>query len=214
VSDASVDVGQAVTFTAAGEGGAGQKLSYRWNFDDKTGRPGRQVTHRFKEKGSYNVVVSVTTPEDPVGAPDIIRVRVGPAPKGPDRQGGGTNSSAAAPTSGTAAGGSGGTSGGTGQAAGGPAQATSPAKTARRRPRPDTAGGEQIEGTLLSDATVVPQKPAARKRAARTGNDRVTEGGFGVPGVAWGVLITLGLAGTGALVELRSALPWARRRPA
>jgi hypothetical protein len=215
-SSAAVRVGEPVTFTASGRGGAGQELRYGWTFGDGSRRQtGPKVRHRFTEEGSYKVVVALTTPDDAVGTPDIIDVRVGPAPKGPDRKGGGTNADAAAPSSGTAAGGDSGTSGGTGSAASGPARASVPRDEPRRaRPAP-APGGREVEGTLLSGATAVPQRPAARKRAARTGNDKAQEkGGFDVPGAALGVLVTLGLAGTGALVELRGVMPWPRRRPA
>ncbi|HEX5910254.1 MAG TPA: hypothetical protein VFY44_07150, partial [Thermoleophilaceae bacterium] len=91
------------------------------------------------------------------------------------------------------------------------APAAGPAATPRRsRPAPQP-GGRQVEGTLLADATVVPPRPAARKRAARTGNDRGDEPGPGIPTAAWGLLVTLGLAGTGAVIELRTVLPWPRR---
>ena len=215
VSDAAVRVGQRVTFSAIGRGGDGQELTYNWTFDDGSRRrAGKQLGHRFTEAGSYDVVVGVTTPEDEVGNSDVIRVRVGPAPKGPDRQGGGTDASAAAPSSGTAAGGDSGASGGSGKAAAGPATSPSRRPPARgRSSRPAPSEGRRVEGALLADATVVPPREAARKRAARTGNDRPgDDGGFQVPAAAWGALITLGLAGTGALIELRTALPWPGRR--
>ncbi|HYI38109.1 MAG TPA: PKD domain-containing protein [Thermoleophilaceae bacterium] len=221
-SDKTLKVGQPVTFAATGTGGAGQQLAYNWTFSDGSKRvSGARAVHRFREQGSYDVLVSVRTAEDEAGAFDRLRVRVGGAPKGPDRKGGGTSADASAPDGGTAAGGDSGASGGTGAAASGPAQAPGEESAApapsrpSRRPAAPGAGGRQIEGTLLADATVVPPREAARKRAARTGNDRPgDDGGFRVPGVAWGVLITLGLVGTGALIELRTVLPLPGRKAA
>ena len=214
-SNAAVRVGQRVTFTASARGGNGGKPAYRWTFGDGSRRQtGARVTHAFREEGSYNVLVGATTAGDRTGATAVIRVRVGPPAKGPDRQGGGTSAEAGAPSSGTAAGGDSGTSGGTGQAARGPARASRAAAPARRsRPAP-APGGPEIEGRLLADATVVPSRPAARKRAARTGNDSEGDGGFAVPGAAVGVLATLGLVGAGVLMELRPTVPWPRRRAA
>ena len=215
-TNAAVRVGQRVTFTASAKGGTGGKPVYSWTFGDGSrGASGARVTHSFREKGSYNVLVGATTADDRTGATAVIRVRVGPPAKGPDRQGGGTAGRSSAPSSGTAAGGGSGTSGGTGDAARGPARAPRAAAPARRtRPAP-TPGGRQIEGRLLADATVVSSRPAARKRAARTGNDGEGEqGGFAVPGAAVGVLATLGLVGAGVLMELRPAVPWPRRRAA
>ena len=216
VTDAAVRVGQRVSFTASARGGAGGQPAYRWTFGDGSRRrSGARVTHAFGEEGSYNVLVGATTAGDRTGATAVIRVRVGPPAKGPDRQGGGTDAQSSAPSSGTAAGSGSGTSGGTGDAARGPARAPRAAAPSRRTQPAPTPGGRQIEGRLLADATVVPSRPAARKRAARTGNDREGEqGGFAVPGAAVGVLATLGLVGAGVLMELRPAVPWPRRRAA
>ena len=97
-SDKTLQVGQPVTFTATGKGGAGQELAYNWTFSDGSKRvSGAKAVHRFREQGSYDVLVSVRTAEDEAGAFDKLRVRVGPAPKGPDRKGGGTSADASAP---------------------------------------------------------------------------------------------------------------------
>ena len=211
VTDAAVRVGQRVTFTASAQGGDGGEPAYRWTFGDGSRRQsGARVTHAFREEGSYNVLVGATT----AGGPDRgHRTSSASASARPRRA---PTARAAAPTPSPAR----------------PAAAPRPAATAARpaararppagrpaprapRPPPAAPGrrrpraARQIEGRLLADATVVPPRPAARKRAARTGNDREgDQGGFAVPGAAVGVLATLGLVGAGVLMELRPTVPW------
>ncbi len=83
---------------------AGETVKINWTFDDGRSGRGREVTHRFRKPGSYDVVVGATTENDERGADDIVSVRVGKAPEGPDRKGGGTNPDSDAPDSGAGTG--------------------------------------------------------------------------------------------------------------
>jgi len=78
---------------------------------------------------------------------------------------------------------------------------------ARPRPAPRRAlPGEVVSGRLLSSQVPAPSHSKAQP-GARTGRlDSEEDGGFGLPGAALGVLITVGLMGAGALVETRSLL--------
>lgn len=60
------------------------------------------MRHRFAKRGSYDVVVGVTTPGDDAGASAVVTVQVGAPLAGPDRKGGGTNEEADAPDHGAA----------------------------------------------------------------------------------------------------------------
>ncbi len=71
--------GRPVTFTAVVDrAGAGERLSYSWYFDDGHSASGAGVRHRFAKRGSYDVVVGMTTPGDDAGASAVVTVQVGP----------------------------------------------------------------------------------------------------------------------------------------
>jgi hypothetical protein len=53
----------------------------------------------------------------------------------------------------------------------------------------------------VSAEAPLPAKSPEEQAAARTGNPQGAGGGGGVPGVAWGILATLGLLGAGAAAE-------------
>ena len=201
--------GQPVRFSAVVErSGAGEELSYAWHFDDGHSAGGPEVSHSFAKRGSYDVVVGVTSSGDEAGTSAVVTVQVGAPLDGPDRKGGGRNEEAGAPDHGAADGPWSGA--GTGGAAGGPAGSVSapPASpAARSRPhqdradRPPVPAGTRVSGELLSASTDDPPRPA-EQQAARRG--RLEDGGGGgVPTAAWGLLATLGLLGAGALLEAR-----------
>ncbi len=190
-SRSRVNRGDAVTFSASAKGGSGT-IAYSWTFDDGGHGRGARVTHRFKEPGTYDVVVGATTAGDPRGTDAIVTVTVGKPANGPDRKGGGTDSDAAAPDSGAASGG-----GGT---------AAPPARRAPRRApkRRAAARGDRVEGVLLADASPSAAERAAR--AARTGRVKpaaAESGGFGVPPGVWGGLAALTLLFLGGWRERR-----------
>jgi len=216
--------GQKVEFNAEVErSGAGEQLSYSWYFDDGGSASGPSASHSFAKKGSYDVVVGITTPGDDTGASAVVTVQVGASVEGgPNRKGGGTNRATAAPDSGAATGASG-TAGPTaadaavtgteGSAATVPPPAPAePQPTPEEEPAPNPEPrqpadlGEQVSGVLLSDSgTPKPPSPdtPGEQVAARTGT-LSDSGGGGLPTAAWGLLATAGLLGAGALLEARS----------
>ncbi len=61
--------GQPVHFNAAVDGaGAGEQLAYSWYFDDGASATGPEATHSFMRRGSYDVIVGVTSDGDDTGA--------------------------------------------------------------------------------------------------------------------------------------------------
>jgi PKD domain len=209
--------GEAVAFTAVVDrAGSGEQLSYSWYFDDGHSANGAGVRHRFAKRGSYDVVVGVTTPGDDAGASAVVTVQVGAPLGGPDRKGGGTNEDADAPDHGAA------TGAGTrapGAGAGSPATASAPPAAPDRRARrqqakPESPDGEQVSGLLLTSASTSPAKPPTAV-AARTGKLDEQGSGAGLPGAALGLLVTAGLLGLGALAEARGSLlkPFATKEP-
>lgn len=200
--------GKPVRFTAEAEGsGAGETFTYRWHFDDGSSAEGASATHSFARRGSYDVVVGVTTPSDSTGTSAVVTIQVGAPPPGPDRKGGGTSRDAEAPDHGAATG-----SGG-GGAPPAPVASTSPMPAAAERepqPRPEPAPpvappGELVTGELLS-ATTAPPKPKASPAARRGDLTEEGEGGPSLPNAALGLLLTAGLLGAGALTEARGLL--------
>jgi PKD domain len=212
--------GQPIRFSAIVErSGAGEDLTYSWHFDDGHSAEGPEVSHGFAKRGSYDVVVGVTSSGDKSGTSAVVTVQVGAPIAGPDRKGGGRNEQADAPDHGAADGPwtGAGTDGDVGGSAGNAVTAPS-SPTARSRPpkdredAPPVPSGAQVSGELLS-ADASPLPPSARQAAARRG--RLDDGGNGggIPTAAWGLLATIGLLGTGALLEARR-LPFLQRPPA
>lgn len=189
-----------ISFSAIVEqAGAGEQLTYSWYFDDGHSASGAEVRHSFATRGSYDVVVGVTTPGDSTGASAVVTVQVGAPLAGPDRKGGGTNEDAEAPDHGAATG-----SGNAGVSAPTAASTPQPAPTRDRAPKrgPQPPAGEQVSGLLLTSAnTSPPRKDAAP--AARTGKLSGEEGGGGLSDTAMGVFAALSLLGAGALIEMR-----------
>jgi hypothetical protein len=196
--------GKPVEFTAEAEGAeAGETFTFSWDFDDGGSAAGPSATHEFSRRGSYDVVVGVTTPGDDTGASAVVTIQVGPPLAGPDRKGGGKRPDASAPDHGAATGG------------GGAEASTDPgvsplysnAEQKRQPParqEPRDSRGEQISGELLSLTTPAEPEPQTRQPGARAGSpDGEEAGGFGLSGAALGLLITGGLLGAGALTEAR-----------
>ncbi|HST70750.1 MAG TPA: PKD domain-containing protein [Solirubrobacterales bacterium] len=196
--------GKPVEFTAEAEGAeAGETIAYSWDFDDGGSAVGPSATHEFSRRGSYDVVVGVTTPGDRTGASAVVTIQVGAPLAGPDRKGGGKRRDASAPDHGAATGG------------GGAEASTDPdvsplygnAEQKRQPParqEPRDSRGEQVSGELLSLTAPVEPEPRAQRPGARAGSpDSEDGGGFGLSGAALGLLITGGLLGAGALTETR-----------
>jgi len=203
--------GRPVRFSAVVQrAGAGEELAFSWYFDDGHSAEGAEVSHGFAKRGSYDVVVGVTSSGDKTGTSAVVTVQVGAPLAGPDRKGGGRNLDSEAPDHGAADGPWSGA--GTGGDAGGPAGSVSapPASHATRsRPHKDRAdepaahAGTRVSGELLSASGDVAPQPQ-RQAAARRGRLEQDDGGGGsIPTAAWGLLATLGLLGAGALIEAR-----------
>lgn len=216
-SAVKVDPGDRVTFTAtATRFGAGQDLEFSWQFNDGSRGSGPTVSHRFKEPGSYDVVVGATSASDETGGSDVISIQVGkPRKGGPDRRGGGTNRDDDAPDSGRSdgPGSSTGPSGSGSSGGGGTGASTQPSGSQQTPPAPEpdrdesqqpTGPGEMVEGELVDGlGTVVAVEPEANQAAqpvARTGTPSDTGGG----GLSEGVVAALlcgGLLGLGVMIE-------------
>lgn len=195
--------GKKVTFTAmVDRAGSGEQLTYSWYFDDGHSAEGETTSHSFAKRGSYDVVVGVTTPGDDVGASAVVTVQVGAPVSGPDRKGGGRSKDAGAPDHGAATGSSG-TPLRHAATAGDPpavAVAEQSKREAKPKPQPRAETNEQVSGVLLS-APEAPE-PTVEMPAARSGHLDGDGGGTSLPDVAIGLLVTAGLLSLGALAEL------------
>lgn len=212
-SPTRVKAGEKVSFSAVVDrAGSGEQLDYSWYFDDGHSAEGVSTTHGFAKRGSYDVVVGVTTPGNDAGTSAVVTVQVGPpVAGGPDRKGGGTNRTAGAPDHGAASGPAGGTPHlGTGGSVGhAPPDTQPPAALSVRRGTTDRPAheskpappGEEVEGELVSANTTMPPKDEQGQVAARTGNLNGNGGGGSIPTAAAGLLAALGLLGAGALIE-------------
>ncbi len=204
--------GQQVSFEAIVErAGAGEQLTYSWSFDDGHSASGASVEHSFGKRGSYDVVVGVTTPGNPAGASAVVTVQVGPPLAGPDRKGGGRNRDVEAPDHGAATGTPGAATPGLPAASPESGVGVAPTDAQRgRRPRvrrsnADTApAGEPVVGELVSATAPVYKEKSV---GARTGQLDEGDGeGPGLSGAALGILVTVGLLGAGAMIEARGLL--------
>jgi hypothetical protein len=225
-----VKAGEKVRFTATVTGAPpGVTPVIEWNFDDRRGDTGSPVTHRFRTPGTYKVAVGVTTTTGQAGADDTVKVRVGKAPDGPDRSGGGTNPDDNAPDSGAGTG-----SGGTAAPAApvtptapttpaAPTTPSTPYEPVEEPPQPqqstphqdpgesenpaeteDEADGlEPVEGIELADLSALSSQAGRDAvEAARRGRERDEENpDEGVPDGVWWFLSISGLLGLGGLLE-------------
>jgi len=207
--------GKPVNFKVSVEGsGSGEQLTYSWYFDDGASAASAEATHAFAKRGSYDVVVGVTSAGDSTGASAVVTIQVGAPIAGPNRKGGGRNNDAGAPDHGAADGleGGGPVGGGSGNTQ--PAAALSVPRPPADRARADATkqepavdegvDGELIEGELVSAEVAAPDV-AAKQVAARSGQLQ-GDGGGGIPDAAWGLLATVGLFGAGVLIESRNLL--------
>jgi hypothetical protein len=206
--------GKPVSFSATVErAGSGEQLAYSWQFDDGQSAEGPEASHSFAKRGSYDVVVGVTSDGDETGGSAVVTIQVGAPVAGPDRKGGGTNDDAGAPDHGVADGPEGGGSVGGAPSDAQPAAALSVRRGTTDRPRATEAKpkpveakpveGDLVEGELVSAETTA--SSPSQQSAARSGQlEDDGDSGGGIPGAAWGLLATVGLFGAGALIETRS----------
>jgi PKD domain len=216
-------VGQRVRFTATVTGAAPEEtVEISWFFDDGRSGAGSEVTHIFRRPGTYRVAVGATTSEDDPGADAVVTVRVGRAPAGPDRSGGGTNPDDSAPDSGAGTGSTGST-GGSSPAPVTPSAPSTPPSTYEpldQPPQPQESGGskspvedegqpadglESVNGIELADLNALSSDSGRDAlEAARRGLKRdEEEPDEGVPDGVWWFLGIGGLLSLGGLLELR-----------
>ncbi len=187
--------GEPVEFEAVVErAGSGEQLTYSWYFDDGHSASGPSARHSFAKRGSYDVVVGVTTPGDRAGTSAVVNIQVGAPLSGPDRKGGGRVDDAEAPDHGAVA-------GTHGAVPPGPASPVPSTSRARPRPAPAPKAGEPVDGLLLEDANAPAPKPVAARSGSLDGG-----GGSSLSDAALGLLATVGLLGAGMLVESRGVL--------
>ena len=185
--------------------GSGEQLSYSWYFDDGHSAAGPTSRHSFAKRGSYDVVVGVTTPGDRAGASAVVTVQVGAPPAGPDRKGGGTQPRRGGARPRRADGTGGAVPPGPATPSPRTTAAPSPApRETKREIAPEQPPGEPVSGLLLTSAETTTPEPETA--AARTGKLSRDGDGAGLPGAALGLLVTVGLLGAGALIETRSLL--------
>ena len=221
-------VGQPVRFRATVTGAArGERVEVSWFFDDGRRKTGDEVTHRFRRPGTYQVTVGATRSEDDPGADAIVTVRVGKAPAGPDRTGGGTSPDENAPDSGAGTGGtpSTGSTGGTGVTPVTPVTPTAPPPPSStyepvdEPPQPPASGGSQnpvedtgqasdgaepVDGIELADLNSLSSEAGRDALDAARGLKRdEDEPDEGVPDGVWWFLAIGGLLSLGGLLELR-----------
>lgn len=200
--------GRPVTFTAIVEqAGAGERLAYSWYFDDGTSSTGPRTRHRFAKRGSYDVVVGVTTPGDDAGTSAVVTVQVGAPLAGPARKGGGRRDDAGAPDHGAASGSGGDSTTPTPSSPADPAERPHPPWAPDGKAPPERSEpvdeGQRVSGLLLSGAAAAPEPSPSL--AARSGKLSESGGGPGLPSAALGLLITAGLLGLGVTIEARGA---------
>lgn len=216
-SDVKVEVGDVVDFTAAITHPSSMQPDVSWSFGDGQRAVGvEEISHKFKQGGTYYVVVTATDPDTGQGPSASVEIQVGEKKKGgPDRHGGGEDKGNDAPDSGSSTGTGGEASGtGTGVPTGpigsagvptGPVAPAAPTDPEQRRDEraPEQPIGDEVSGRVLDDVTVIPAPPERRREEApaptlRTGEE---QGGLGVSGAALGGMAVAALLGFGALAQ-------------
>lgn len=216
----SSPVGKPVRFAASATGALpGESLSYHWYFDDGSGALQPSTSHAYIVAGTYDVYMTVIGSQDSVGISPAIPIQVGRAPRGPKRQGGGTNKVPTAPTHGPGLAGAG------GSASPAPARVTPPGRTrppsgaahllshaVHRGPSTALAQRSRTAQRMLRGVVVTTASPLDRRsprdrgkragaaRAARTGHLALAH----LRSLVW-LWIALAAAGSllgGALLEL------------
>lgn len=217
-------VGEPVRFTARVTGAEeGEDVEVLWSFGDGRRRVGREVTHRFREPGAFDVTVDATRSDGGPAADAVVTVRVGKAPTEPDRNGGSTNSGEGVPDSGGATAPSGGSTGSTGGSGVAPVTPTTPStppstyEPVDEPPQPGDSGSsqnpvddtgqtadglEQVDGIELADLNAL-SSDAGRDALEAARRDEEDEPDEGVPDGVWWFLAIGGLLSFGGLLELR-----------
>ena len=212
-SPRKAEVDELVRFTATVRGAeAGETVEISWRFGDGRRREGREVTHRFRRPGNYDVTVRARRSGEEIAADDVVTVQVGKATEDTDPE-------ATDPDS-----------GGTGVGGGGTAAPVSPSTPSipstpsppsttydpvDEPPQPSAPGDgqnpvdadgqgsdglESVEGIELADLAVLSSEAGRDAVNALRRDDPEPDGG--VPDGVWWFLATSGLLGLGGLLEL------------
>lgn len=219
-SRTTIDPGESVTFTAT----VTPRGSYRYDWTLEPGElkkgAGAKVTHRFDKEGKFNVVVGVYTSGDDLDSePGTVTIHVGdPKQSEKDREGGGDNTAAGAPSSGPSTGSSGAGSNDASPTYT-PSTPTQPPPTRDATPGldPDVATGTPVTGNLLAAASDPPASNILESaaKAARDGSpSKHDDAGVDVPEAALSIAGLLALLALGASIENRHGhrLPLAKPR--
>lgn len=199
-SKTKVNAGELVTFTGvAGGGGAGESYEFKWNFADGKRGTGASISHRFKKRGTYKVLLTAKTVGSDRTDPDVVVVQVGdPVKSKKKRAGGGTNDAAGAPTSGAA----------DGDAGSGDLAATDQsAQKSKRKKKPaqnsEDTSLERVSGQVLLSSTTEPLDESSTL-AARSGSQQPVQpksSGLGISTGVWAALAAALILAFGAALE-------------
>lgn len=199
-SKTKVKAGELVTFTGtASGGGAGESYEFTWVFKDGKKGAGESVSHRFKKRGTYEVLLAAKTVGSDRTDADVVVIQVGdPVKSKKKRAGGGTNDAAGAPTSGAAE----------GDAGGGNLAATDQPEPKTKRKKKSSNEGpdsslERVSGQVLLSSTTEPLTESSTL-AARSGSEQPVEpksSGLGISTGVWAAIATLLILAFGAALE-------------
>ena len=199
-SKTKVKAGELVTFTGtASGGGAGEAYKFTWVFKDGKEGAGASVSHRFKKRGTYEVLLAAKTVGSNRSDADVVVIQVGdPVKSKKKRVGGGTNESAGAPSSGAADGDS-----GSGDVA--TTDQTQPKTKRKRKPANDAPDStlERVTGQVLLSSTTEPLAESSTL-AARSGSQQPVEPkstGLGISTGVWAAIAALLILAFGAALE-------------
>jgi plastocyanin len=200
-SKTHVKAGELVTFTgSASGGGAGESYKFTWVFKDGTRGAGASITHRFKKRGTYEVLVAAKTVGSDRTDADVVVIQVGdPVKSKKKRAGGGTNDAAGAPVSGAADGDSG----------SGDLAATDQTQTKQKRRKKkraqsaDNPSLERVTGQVLLSSTTEPLTESSNL-AARSGSQQTIKpksSGLGISTGVWAAIAAILILAFGAALE-------------
>jgi plastocyanin len=199
-SKTKVKAGELVKFTGvASGGGAGESYEFKWVFKDGTRGSGESVSHRFKKRGTYEVLVAANTVGSDRSDADVVVIQVGdPVKSKKQRAGGGTNDSAGAPTSGAADGDS-----GSGDLAA--TEQTQPKTKRKKEPTKEAPDPslERVSGQVLLSSSTQPLTESSTL-AARSGSQQSVEpksSGLGISTGALAAIAALLILAFGAALE-------------
>ncbi|MGH2959798.1 MAG: PKD domain-containing protein [Solirubrobacterales bacterium] len=199
-SKRKVKAGELVTFTGSAEGGgAGESYEFEWDFNDGKRAEGASVSHRFKKRGEFTVLLTAKPVGSDRSSPTTVKIVVGnPVKSKKNRSGGGDNDASGAPVSGASDGDS-----GTGEQA---ATEQAQSKTKRKKKpaqSPDDSALERVTGQVLLSSTTEPVTESSTL-AARSGTLKPIEpesAGLSISTGVWASIAAILILAFGAALE-------------